>query len=64
MSGLETTIINFYFCNILLINVIQKSLSDILILKDFDQNYLQELDDHSILILDSKDFYQNSVGQP
>jgi hypothetical protein len=34
------------------------------ILKDFNQNYLQELDDHGILILDFKDFDQNSGDQP
>ena len=33
------------------------------ILKEFcDQDYLQELDDHRILILDCKDFDQNSDG--
>ena len=30
----------------------------------FDQNHLQELDDHGIPILDFKDFDQNSSGQP
>ena len=31
-------------------------------LKNFDQNYLQELDDHRILILDCKEFDQNFDG--
>ena len=31
--------------------------------KDFDQNYLQEIVDHRILILDFKDFDQNSGVQ-
>ena len=31
--------------------------------KDFDQNYLQEIVDHRILILDFKDFGQNSGVQ-
>ena len=32
--------------------------------KGFDQNYLQEIVDHRILILDFKDFDQNSGVQP
>ena len=32
--------------------------------KNFDQNYLQELDDFEISILDFKDFDQNCIGQP
>ena len=50
----------------------RKSLTNILIrlldnhemFKDFDENYLQEIVDHRILILDFKDFDQNSGVQP
>ena len=41
-------------------NILIRLLDDYEILKDFDQNYLQELDDHGILILDMKDSDQNS----
>ena len=52
--------------------MIEKNLTNILIrlldkheiLKDFDQNYLQEIVDHRILILDFKDYDQNSGVQP
>ena len=33
------------------------------VLKDLDQNYLQELDDHGTLVKFFKDFDQNSGGQ-
>ena len=47
-----------------LTNILIRLLDDHEIFKDFDQNYLQEIDDHGILILDFKDFDQNSGSQP
>ena len=47
-----------------LTNILIRLLDDHEIFKDFDQNYLQEIVDHGILILDFKDFDQNSGSQP
>ena len=47
-----------------LTNILIRLLDDHEIFKDFDQNYLQEIVDHRILILDFKDFDQNSGVQP
>ena len=46
-----------------LTNILIRLLDDHEIFKDFDQNYLQEIVDHRILILDFKDFDQNSGVQ-
>ena len=42
-----------------LTNILIRLLDNHEIFKDFDQNYLQEIVDHRILILDFKDFDQN-----
>ena len=47
-----------------LTNILIRLLDNHEIFKDFDQNYLQEIVDHRILILDFKDFDQNSGVQP
>ena len=47
-----------------LTNILIRILDNHEIFKDFDQNYLQEIVDHGILILDFKDFDQNSGSQP
>ena len=46
-----------------LTNILIRLLDDNEIFKDFDQNYLQEIVDHGILILYFKDFDQNSGSQ-